>query len=633
MTAVSAPTPSFSHMMAQEREGSNGLEINHAISEFIDNSFDAGARKCYIALVSVPGTSKHYLVISDTGEGLTDPLVLYSTSRTGTVKKPAGSRGLKNYGYRAAIGRLSPTSIFNIGRKVGSRASTLKLLLGSLYAAIDRANTAGRCNYHEIDRDVLPEVQHVSIATGLNDEAYELLDEVLASMRAPSRDYGELTATLQNIRNNAQPSYCLHIMGFDTLPADLETQIVEAFKSYKLTYYKDLVDHELEFFGAETPHLHYTAADACDPLGPATVPRLSCKLEFRIPEGADVKTAPHFIALTLTDPTTSATATFYATCTAVTQEFQDGKGAGSPFTSTAPAEWELAIQTSTQMLQISVPSNDVAKDIQENALGSSLYSSVEDMRGVYIRYVGRILGKPVYNPRWEDPRNIGALRVELSADDQETAEKYWAIQTRKHVAGFDNLHKPLKFALNWIVNNIIIKKRLHTKHGLRGRGVADWRFASLCQLMLNQRLVETVPVPSISVLSHTLPDPDPATTDESDAESEASASSGSSAAAALAEEVPTIVHKGEPAPAPAPAPAPVPVVAHARAAPAAGPTPKEIAQNILLLKDLLSGIPEETLTAMLANATPIKNRNLKTVATSISTLITMIPLCESLHHT
>jgi hypothetical protein len=606
MTAISAPAPSFSHMMAQEREGANGLEINHAISEFIDNSFDAGARKCCIALVPIPGTSKHYLVIADTGEGLTDPLVLYSTSRTGTVKKPAGSRGLKNYGYRAAIGRLSPTSIFNIGRKVGSRASTLKLLLGSLYAAIDRANADGRrCNYHEIDRDVLPEVQHVSIASGLNDEAYEVLDEVLAAMRAPSRDYGEMTTTLQGIRNNAQPSYCLHILGFDSLPADLEVHLVEAFKSYKLTYYKDLREgHEMELFGIATPHLHNTAANACDPLGPATVPRLTGKLEFRIPEGGDVKTATHFIALTLTDTATAATATFYATCTAVTQEFQDGKGAGSPFTGTAPAEWELAIQTSTQTLQISVPSNAVAKNIQEKDLASSLYSSVEDMRGVYIRYAGRILGKPVYNPRWENPRNIGALRVELSANDQDTAEKYWAIQTRKHVAAYENLHKPLKFALNWLVNNIILKKRLHTKYGLRGSGVTDWRFAGLCQLMLNQRLVEILP-------SLVLPD-------DSDGESSVSSAS-SSVADALAEDVATIVHT-EPN-------TPLPVVTDTHT----GPTPKETAQNILLLKDLLSVIPANVLAAMLADTTPIRNRNLKTVSTTISTLITLIPLCKSLH--
>lgn len=603
-------------MMAQEREGANGLEINHAISEFIDNSFDAGARKCQLALVPVPGTTKCDLVIADIGEGLTDPLVLYSTSRTGTIKKPAGSRGLKNYGYRAAIGRLSPTTIFNLGRKVGSRASTLKLQLGSLYAAIDRANAAGCCNYHEIDRDILPEIQRISVASGLNDEAYEVLDELLAAMRAPGRDYGSLTTTIQGIRNNTQPSYCLHILRFDTLPADLETQIVEAFKSYKLTYYKDLVDHELEFFGAEMPHLHYTAADACDPLGPATVPRLHCKLEFRIPEGTDIKTAPHFIGYTLTDPATSATAKFYATCTASTPEFRDGVGAGSPLTCTTPTGWDLAIKTSTQNLLISAPSDAEARHVQTHLLGSSLYSSVEDMRGVYIRYVGRILGKPVYGAQWEDPRNVGPLRVELSADDQETAEKYWAIQTRKHVAVYENLHKPLRFALNWLVNNIIIKKRLHSKLKLRGSGVTDWRFASLCRLMLNQRYVETAPALPAPVLTHTLPDPDPATTDESDAESEASASSGSSAAAALIEDVHTIVHKG----APAPVPAPVPVIAHTRAAPT-----KASQRDVLLeFSSICESLEEADLPSKVVSASDVKIRDYARVMRKLAEFKTLI---------
>jgi hypothetical protein len=564
-------------MMAQEREGANGLEINHAISEFIDNSFDAGARKCSIAMIPTTAADKNYLAVLDTGEGMADPFALYGIGSSVT-KKPAGSRGLKNYGYRAAVGRLSPASILNIARKAGTRCSTLKFDLGTLYAAIDRANATGRCNYPDIDATILSDVL---CRSPLTVEACETLDAVLAAMRAPGRDYGTMTATLQHIRNSTQPSFCLHLLEYAAFPVDLEEHLVEAFKSYCLTHYKDLRGgRELEFFGIATPALHYTAAHACDPLGPSTVPRLTGRLEFRIPVNAtDTKIAPHFIGLTLTDA--AATETFYATCDVDTPVFRDRKGVGSPFSRCAPAGWDIAVTTSTQALQISVP-NKATETAQMNQVGSTLYDSVEDTRGVYLNYAGRILGKPLYSARWEKRRNVSALRVELSANDQVTAENYWAIQTRKHISVYENLHRALQMSLNWLVNNIIIKHRSFVNTTC-GTGVADWHFSGLCQLMINQRHRETtlpvVPVP--------VPDPDPVTTDESDAESESSASSGSSAAAALTEEVHTIVHKGAPAALTEEvhtvvhkgeaAPAPVPIVAHTRAAP-----PKFSQRDVLL---------------------------------------------------
>jgi hypothetical protein len=577
MTAVSEATIPFSAKLSQERDGTNGIGIDDAVSELIDNSFDANARKFSLAMIpAIPTVPMNYIIALDTdGDGLSDPRILYGISRV-VPKKPSGKRGLKNNGFPSAMGRLAPFSVTSFGRTGGARCSTLQFDLGNLYAEIDRRIAAGMCEYREIDATILPGVLRCSpIGSGFTEETSELLDNVLACMRASGRNYGSLTDTLQQIRNNSVRSYCLHVLQYTTFPADLEAQIVDAFKSYRFTYHKDLRSGlEMEFIGPTLPPVHNTATHACPPVDPTTAQTLIGHYEVRVPEEeTDLKTATTFLALTLTTGTLPPRTCYMTWTPSTTFSFQRKT---SPLSITKPSGWDTAITVGgVQRIELNVPRSEVVED-QIRRIGSSRFKSVENLQGLCLNYSGRILGPPLWN--WGAKRNAGAIRIEISTTDQMAAEKYWAVQTRKHVAKYENLHPALQLMLNWLVKTIINKRIT-----VRTAGVADWRFADFWEQLIN-------PGHKVS----TLPDPYPATTDESDAESEASASSGSSAAAALAEEVPTIVHKGPPAS--------VPVVTHARAPPVRY-SEKEV---LTAFNDLKVVLNAKDLPSMIATATTNK---------------------------
>jgi hypothetical protein len=462
--------------MEQERNGANGLTIVQAVSEFTDNAFDANST--HFTMIALPPqdrtvSQRGFLVGLDTGTGARDLLPFYGIGPN-VCRKTGVARGLKNYGNRAAIGCMMPTTVTHITRhQTAARSSTLTLSLGALYQAIDAAK-ATTCDYRRIDEHELPTVLRNTPAGGLTDETRELLDTILGTMTVGSPN----RAFIESILANTLTSFHLMVLDYDVFPTGMMDHLVNAFQSYRMSYCYALRNGlRLEL---ETPSttIKLQAEDAIDPLG--TAPRITGMIEI-YSTGLKVTLGSQAFWVIPSD-----------------HLFYDGRTARNPFIfAEQPADWAPAA-TDTLQISFSVPSAQEERE-QLDKVGSSIYRSVMDMRGVYLRYHDRYLGMPVYNKdNWEEKRNVGALRVELVCTNPTTAEEWLGIQTKKHTSSFTCIHDMLQLFLNWLVARVIVPKFSHCGvckplDGRKGNspGVTDWQFPYLCKLMLDAKATPT----------------------------------------------------------------------------------------------------------------------------------------------
>jgi hypothetical protein len=486
----------FSLIMEQERNGANGFEIVHAIAEFIDNAYDAGSTAFTLALLREPGCGPHATLIGyDTGSGAADLDALYSIGSS-VVRKSSG-RGLKNYGNRAAMGRLMADDILHISRiPTATRCSTLTFHLSALYAAVDATPTPR--DYRAIDARINRTLFSRSTG-GLTEEIRDKLTALHTQATDPA-----LRTFLSGVLENRHPSYHLMMLEYTHFPPALEQEIADAFQSYRLSYYKALQEgRTMQYLRPDaTLSLRFTPADAIDPL--KNSPRLTGSLEFR---------GDTMAQFTVTAPGAAAPVQFWLTVAPTDRILHDGRTRRGPFRRTPPDAWTTSPVTGTVGFDCSVP-NDAEEDRQVAAAGT-LYRSRTDLRGVYLRFIDRILGRPLYSDDWTDVRNVGGLRVELTATDQATAETYFCVPAKKHSATYGNLHRVLQAVLNWIVNRVIIPKysdyRMVT---LPGQGVTDWRFEHFCRLLEDTGALATLPPvpPPVPVPPVPVPSPIPVPT-------------------------------------------------------------------------------------------------------------------------
>jgi hypothetical protein len=457
MSAAATTTIPFALLMEQECTGTNGFEIVHVFAEFADNAADAHSRQLTVALLPEPGTLRATLLVFDTGDGAADLDSLYSIGNR-VVKKTAPCRGLKNYGHRAAIGRLTPDNILHVTRTAGApRSSTLTFKLGELREIIAAAPTP--CDYRAIDARI-PTLFGRSVG-GLTDEIRDQLTALRARMAATPANYASAMAFVDSVLANTQPTFHAMVLTWEEAPATLHEEILAAFQSYRLSYYKALQDgFEFNYLPppAATP-LHYRAADAIDPLGDAW-PRITCALEFRGEEMAQLTVA------TATAPT-------------ATQLWITPNSSSLRITDVAPIDWTAAAVTGRATIAVTVVSS--AEEDAQKALAGPLFEHRDDLRGVYVRYQDHILGPPLFPAvGWGAVRNAGGVRVEISTTDQAFAEDYFHIPAKKHSMTYSNLHPLLQALLTHLVKKVVIKKYSYYKVN-GGCGVAAWDLNQFCQ--------------------------------------------------------------------------------------------------------------------------------------------------------
>jgi hypothetical protein len=490
MTTLSTTLP-FSLSMANERGETNGFSIAESLSEFVDNTFDANGREYILVEVNVPG-GPTYLISVDVGNGAADLLPLYGIGAS--VRRKTGvTRGLKNAGHRAALGRFNPDTVHHISRtRENPRASSLVLDLQTLWEIVDAAKGAGDCDYRRIDEQMPRFLRNMSNC-GFTDEIRELLSEIIVNTPpSPER------TLFENILSNSQESYHAMIMKYAERPVTLINEITSALHSFRISYYDALMDGRTITF-ASHERIVINRENAVDPLG--TAPRIKGTVDIRTRGDA---TTYLKVTLSVSDADPS---TFYMSYNPGDTIFFDGKTHKNPFTTKEPqADWEEAAVVDRLEMEFSVPSAKEEHD-QLKTVGSTIYGKVENMRGIYLGYIDRYLGMPLYNTKgWQDKRNISGFRGRIRCMSSKTMEEFMGIQKKKHSSTFENLHPAIQMFLNWICNRVIISKYSHTgnnKGHAKGDspGVTDWNFPQFCQFMMNTKVPPSSPPSSPSLPS------------------------------------------------------------------------------------------------------------------------------------
>jgi hypothetical protein len=286
----------------------------------------------------------------------------------------------------------------------------------------------------------------------------------------------------------------------------------EAIHSYRLFYHRALeAGRSLEFYTKSAPPLILTAANSVEPLG-LTKPRLYGSIEFRLPPSA-------FDAAGIIISTAEATIHFTVENDAVAAHYwllpSTKWTSGDRRTITgaliaAPPEWDFMTSVSTMTYAFSVVSKEEEEE-QKRSLGA-LMSKAEQLRGVYLVYIDRCLGMPVYSPRWEARRNAGGVRCEITCTEQVGAEHFWRIQNQKHSSDFEQMHPMMQAVLHLLVGRTIIDKfsNCNTCRGAKkgeSPGVTTWDFDKFCEMIENPAKKAYIPPPIPAPVSLPLPLP------------------------------------------------------------------------------------------------------------------------------
>lgn len=499
MTDISA---SFTKELIQHRASANGYTTYQAYNEFVHNAYDAGSSTFHGAVVRIPGSSKGTIIMWDSGSGTRDLRLLYGVGSNVCRKNGDGQIGLMNYGSPAAIGCMGPDRITHVSRAAGVRfASTLVFDCKNLYAAIDAVEVSGEeLNYRHIDDTVLPAYFRHNPLSGLTDEVREIIQGALSAIGdtetlAPARE------RLLSILSNEVPSFMLTIMEFDNFLNTKAKEIVEAHRTFKMTYHPLLASERLSIeFLSDRPEecISVKVADAIDPLGPPDWSRITCLIETRLAEGLTL------MKFTLSHGVESGSFWYRHVDSHSANIFKGKKY--SPFTVSPPAEWSSAVKLGRGVVMKSVVLSRKLEDAQKASIGASNFSSVESLRGVWSQCNGILLGGAKYpNPTegWGEQRNCGGIRTILSVSDKETAKVLLRLKTKKHSGEFADFHAALQTVLNWLHGVIIIPNYSHytvcrSADGKKGHspGVTNWKFSWFCALMMNAKAPALAPAPT-----------------------------------------------------------------------------------------------------------------------------------------
>jgi hypothetical protein len=482
--------PSLSLSKSHERDGANGLSIAQAFSEWIDNSFDAGALTSHTAYIPLPG-GRVALLYFDYGHGATELLPLYGIGAS-IRRKQGGHRGLKNYGHKAAMGRFAPDHVTHISRAAFSpRASTLIFNLGHLYAAIDKNKSSGQpVDYRRIDETIIPDVLRATQNTGLTEEIRDTMTELRTAI-AGDPNFANAETFLNGVLGSTILTYHGMFLVYATAPDGLLEELKDAINSYRLIYNQALITgHAIELMAPAENSIRIDRTNAIDPLG--SPDRIRAEIQIR--HAADA-TYVQFSPYILSAGASTDAESFWFKHAPGDKIFFNGRTKYLPaenFYVSTPPDWESMTIGGDLTFACSVLS--AAEDQhQKHEVGSSIFKSREDMCGVYLQLMDRYLGLPVYNAtEWTPKRNAGALRIELGTDDAATAERYMGVQTRKHCATYGGMAPALQLMLNWLVERVIIAKYSSYKADARADkkkgtspGVTEWSFPHFCRLIVN----------------------------------------------------------------------------------------------------------------------------------------------------
>ena len=431
MSVIESSQP-FALTYLNQIDGTNGLGTTEALTEFIDNAEDAKSPCFHIA------TTNTAFIMLDLGVGIPNLGALYSLSPE-VRKKSKGNRGLKNMGHLSATGQFNPDVATYITRVGNGKPSTLECKWGEMVAQAKKVRLSG-ANL----RDVQPGT-YMTAAPCWTEDAKDRIKGVLSQL--PDIPLKKL---LGDILENKIPHYTLGIFTYAALPSGLDDKLELAIQDCRLLYAEALSN------GFEITYQSSKTIISGKKKEPEIMPLISLKKEGAIPIlgdlsifqplAAEVEFRKHLDGTLLKVVFKNSTYCFW-----ITDIKALSSGKNVVLLEKEPSTyWNVAktISTDGTPARARISSsilNDTGQDAQMELLKSSSIQKRDDIRGMYIKYVDRILGPPYWAPTgWGFQRNAGGIRSLFEFDEPAIGEEYVKILAEKNRTNCKNSHPVLK---------------------------------------------------------------------------------------------------------------------------------------------------------------------------------------------
>jgi hypothetical protein len=442
----------FSLRMHQLRGSSNGMNMSNALCEFGDNSLDANSNIFRIAIVKL-SDDRYKVIFCDSGEGVNDLNRLYGIGEH--VERKKNKIGVKNFGHIASVLYLSPDSVTHITKTVhDSRQSICKFNVKKVFDTIDmKIHDGNDLNYSEIDREVGDDVITTIPKRGLTDDIREELTEIIHALKND-----EMKQFITNIISNCHTNFHYMSLEYKELPDNFDKDVDEAFKKL-VFYYSAPVKNgfSLKYVNINDEEKTILPVNVIDLLGDESkYPRLKGSIQFM----TNKKNSKTKCCVTIGYKDISEN--LYTEYTARSPFYCDAKSGNPKFEATRDPMWDAPIDSDYSVQKIDFECSildEEEEDKQLGSLGLKDYGGREDLRGIATELHERIIGLPIFNPKWSGchKRNLGGFRFKLISNDTDVAEKILGIQTMKSVQDYQSFDKNLQRVLNWIVSRVILK--------------------------------------------------------------------------------------------------------------------------------------------------------------------------------
>jgi len=409
-----------------------GMNFTKADTEVKDNSVDAGATysnsKNMIRLEN--GQQVQYTAYWDNGSG-TDPLHPYGLAKTMPTKESDDTIGTFHSGFVSFVAFHKPEQVY------------IESISSGKFGAVTfkAANLVKDYNDHPHDVREASVADHMERTTERPGSKVGLLQQFIEHTTDPL-----LKSQLQAILDNIAPQYTLillkHRVGYPSIDA-LQRQ---AMASVRLCYHDKLKRDNLAFaFEDAQGRTHIANAEtAIDPLGNRKqFPVLELLIEIK--RGVDRK----FIAeMTISNASNVDKRTVYLHYSA------DKRYTKPQVHKSQPSSWVSATPVIRLRVEMNAVSGEEARK-QLDALtfgekdvdtSNSEFNGVDDLRGIFVKLVHRILGRPYWNTKsmtqhgYGHTRNGGHPRCVMSVEgNKKVVTETMHIHANKHTTNLNDV--------------------------------------------------------------------------------------------------------------------------------------------------------------------------------------------------
>ena len=435
--------------------GANGMTFAKSIGERIDDSYDAGSNPRYKV---INDGDDQYLLHWNTGENLPQLAKLLGLSNT-ISKKAENKIGLKNKGTFAGVCNLGPDELYCISRNNEGKPNELSFKFGDFVSTIEKCHD----NYRDpklITSNFIESSNRISVDTS------DLMKK-LASMIKDEKLKKEVSSTITS-PGPSSLMICMRFKKTHRLFNKLDYEMDQCFSSFNLYHglllksgrgnivYEDAKGNKKELTKDTAIDLMWGYSYI---LGNVTVGIKDDEVVLKVD-------------LSISDKPQEGTTTFY-----ISNKPTDGRYKFSQVFASYPKWSKLTNKGTFKIRFTSLSPND--DKLMKARLGED-FTSVNDLRGVFVNWNGRYLGLPYWNTKknsiWGSKQNCTPLRCDILIENSHfIAENICKIQSDKSQIDLDDAHPVLMELMNCFVGNIVNKMIQSTKKTAAQKADEDYK--------------------------------------------------------------------------------------------------------------------------------------------------------------